>query len=184
MHIPLDYNHLLPKSTFASCAGVHNQVQNYFVGIVENLYNPHLPEYLHLNNPLVIPAAIVVNLSRRRLYSVEPAEWLLVQNNIFKEKKSSRNSSFTFLSMGKWYYLFFRRTNNSRPDNAAIARNGLSDDEYVPVFSGTVFIVTGGSVFGRVVVRGTCVVLVAVVTGEGVKSSPGVTSGITVSSNP
>jgi hypothetical protein len=84
----------------------------------------------------------------------------------------------------KLNYLFFRRTNNSRPDNAAIARYGLSDDAYVPVFSGTVFIVTGGSVFGRVVVRETCVELVAVAAGAEVKISPGVTSGTTVSSNP
>ena len=65
-----------------------------------------------------------------------------------------------------------------------MARNGLSDDEYVPVLSGTVFIVTGGSVFGSVVVRGTCVVLVAVVVGAEVKISPGVPSGSTVRSNP
>jgi hypothetical protein len=84
----------------------------------------------------------------------------------------------------KLNYLFFRRTNNSRPDNATIAKNGLSDDEYVPVFSGTVFIVTGGMVFGRVVIRGTCVELVAVAAGAEVKISPGVTSGTTVSSNP
>jgi hypothetical protein len=92
---------------FASRAGVQNQVQNYFVGIVENLYNPHLPEYLPLNNPPVISAAIVVNLSRRRLYSVEPAEWLLVQNNIFKEKKSSRNSSFHLFIYGKMVLFIF-----------------------------------------------------------------------------
>jgi len=82
------------------------------------------------------------------------------------------------------YYLFFRKANNSRPDNAAIARNGLSDDEYVPVFSGTVFIVTGGSVFGRVVVKRTCVELVAVTVVAVVKISPGETSGSPVSSNP
>jgi hypothetical protein len=115
---------------------------------------------------------------------VEPVEWLFVQNNIFTVKNLQKNLRFTFLSIGKWYYLFFRRTNNSRPDNAAIARYGLSDDEYVPVFSGTVFIVTGGSVFGRVVVKGTCGELVAVATGAGVKSSPGVTSGTLVRSNP
>ena len=86
--------------------------------------------------------------------------------------------------MEKLYYLFFRRTNNSRPDNARIARYGLSDDEYVPVLAGTVCIVTGGRVFGRVVVKGTCVELVAVVTGAGVKSPPGVTSSTPVSSNP
>jgi hypothetical protein len=33
------------------------------------------------------PAAIVVNLSGRRPDSVEPAEWLWVQNNYFYIKK-------------------------------------------------------------------------------------------------
>jgi hypothetical protein len=84
----------------------------------------------------------------------------------------------------KLNYLFFRRTKTSRPDNAAIARNGLSDDEYVPVLSGTVFIVTGGSVVGRVVVRGTWVVLVGVAVGTEVKISPGVSTGTPVRSNP
>jgi hypothetical protein len=54
----------------------------------------------------------------------------------------------------------------------------------VPVFSGTVFIVTGGSVVGGVVVRVICEGLVAVAEGAEVKISPGVTSGTIVSSYP
>jgi hypothetical protein len=43
------------------------------------------------------PAAIVVNPSGRRPDSVEPAEWLWVQNNYFYIKKnSSKILLFTF----------------------------------------------------------------------------------------
>jgi hypothetical protein len=128
------------------------------VGFVEYLSNPHLPDCLHLNNLTGKPAAIVVNPSGRRPDSVEAAEWLWIQNNYFYFKKKFFKSSSIHILI-KWEklnYLFFRRTKTSRPDNAAIARNGLSDDEYVPVLSGTVFIVTGGSVVGGVVVRVIC----------------------------
>jgi hypothetical protein len=73
-------------------------------------------------------------------------------------------------------------TISSRPDNATIARHGLSDDAGVLVVTGRVIIVVGGIVFGRVVVMGTGVELVA--GNRGVNVSRDVTSGSPRSSNP
>ena len=87
-----------------------------------------------------------------------------------------------FIACDKSRHLFRRMTINSRPDNAAIARHGLSVDFGVLVVTGTV--VVGGGVFGRVVIVGTRVELVAVYSGSGVNVTWDVTSGNPRSSNP
>ena len=73
-------------------------------------------------------------------------------------------------------------TTSSRPDKATIARHGLSGDAGVLAVTGTV--VVGGGVFGRVVVIGTGVELVAGNRCAGVNVSRDVTSGSPRSSYP
>jgi len=88
------------------------------------------------------------------------------------------------MTYDKLRQLLRRLTINSRPDNATIDRQGLSDDAGVLVVTGKVVTVVDGIVFGRIVLNRTGVELVAGKSGSGLNVSRDVTSGSPKSSNP